>query len=331
MINSYQDIINSRKNTKSLTVEELKLINKIKQQTKKANLDNISRTKAYAKFFDRYPEIKWSFLASMVSRNAGYNMTDLEGAWFPLILDKKVRQFFFSTYERANWLIFSDAFPQLLIYAVSKKYNHALFNLLHHFGVSVFMEREWMEFWKNKNEQRLLYALIINEQNVIQTPVIKQPFYKHHVFSSLSFKFQDWLHFSSVVFPTLDGELYGFSVSHFHKVKNRITLGKRLAWLLFNPVYFDQFYQFSKSVPHTGSRFDYEQFSGKEKMSPILRTTFPIITHSHGKLPDWYKNQSTNRWFKEPTMPTNYILTNWFSKKQHQLQVAIVLDNIIRK
>ncbi|UOK59912.1 DUF2515 domain-containing protein [Bacillus sp. OVS6] len=30
----------------------------------------------------RNPEIRWAFLASMVSRNAGYCMTDLKGTWF---------------------------------------------------------------------------------------------------------------------------------------------------------------------------------------------------------------------------------------------------------
>ncbi|GAA3327359.1 hypothetical protein GCM10020331_066980 [Ectobacillus funiculus] len=47
------------------------------------NRDNISRTHAYKEYYLRNCEIRWSFLASMVSRNAGWNMTDLEGKYYP--------------------------------------------------------------------------------------------------------------------------------------------------------------------------------------------------------------------------------------------------------
>ena len=43
-------------------------------------------------FFRKYPEIKWALLAGLVSRNAGWNMCDLEGEWLPHILTKRFRR-----------------------------------------------------------------------------------------------------------------------------------------------------------------------------------------------------------------------------------------------
>lgn len=40
--------------------------------------DNISRTVFYDQFYLKHKEIVWGYLASFVSRNAGWNMTDLE-------------------------------------------------------------------------------------------------------------------------------------------------------------------------------------------------------------------------------------------------------------
>lgn len=98
-----------------------KLLSRIERQTKSKNADNISRTNAYKAFYDRHPEIKWSLLASFVSRNAGWSMTDLKGSLFQLGLRERQQKWFFLAYERANWLIFSDAYPQLLLYHWSKK------------------------------------------------------------------------------------------------------------------------------------------------------------------------------------------------------------------
>lgn len=105
----------------SLNSSEQALLTAIKKTTDKLNIDNISRTQAYATFYHRYPEVKWAFLASMVSRNAGWNMCDLQGKNMKKALSKQTRDLLFLTYERANWLIFKDVFPQLLLYAVSRK------------------------------------------------------------------------------------------------------------------------------------------------------------------------------------------------------------------
>jgi hypothetical protein len=318
------------------TEKEQELIISILEETERRNVDNISRTISYASYYERNKEIRWSFLASMVSRNAGWNMTDLEGVWFRKALNKSTRDTLFMTYEKANWLIFSDAYPQLLLYEKSKQQNKPLFYLLRAFSVSRFMEEQWNNFWFRKNGNQLVTAQIINEQNVIQKPVIEHPFYKKKVFKSFIFKFQDWLHFSSVLFPTVHGELYGFSVHDFRKVGSRVELGKKLALLLFHVDYYPQFYIFSKRTVHTGSRYDYEQYfvQPKPRDTPFLRTTFPIIKHIKEHSDDWFYNQKViKKWLKPITkLETEELyLTDWYLHKQKQLHLGISVESLLRK
>jgi Protein of unknown function (DUF2515) len=319
---------------KPYTDEEQSIIDIIKAKTIQQNMDNISRTKAYATYFEYNKEIKWAFLASMVSRNAGWNMTDLEGAWYPIVLSPDIRKTLFLTYEKANWTIFSDAFPQLLLYQFSKQLDKPLFHLLKAFSVSAFMKKEWEYFWHYKDQNRLLTALIINEQNVIQKPVIEHPFFKEKVFRSIIFRIQDWLHFSTVLFPTIRGQLFGFSVHDFQSLSARIELGKKLGWLLFHPEFFHEFYLFSQKTEHTGSRFDYEQylFPYKRRDTPILRFTFPVIHHQRNYWEDWYNPKvNVKKWFK-PIRPQRKIeLTKWYLKKQKQLHIGILLEQFFRK
>ncbi len=305
----------------------MNLISYINQVVAKGNVDNISRTQYYYRYYVRNPEIEWSFLASMVSRNAGWNMTDLEGAWFPLVLPQSLRKQMFHTYERANWLIFLDAFPQLMLHELSKRYNTSFFHLLKYFHVSQFMQKEWQIFWKTKDRKRLMTALIINEQNVIQKPVIDQPYYKREVFHSIPFLVQDWLHYSAVLFPTITGELYGFSVHDFTNVNERILLGKKLAWLLFHPDYYHAFRQFSERTEHTGSRKDYEQYfrTRNRKETPFLRMAFPIIEHHRSDFSDWHNRvRLTEKWFKPVRTPKKYHITKWYLNKQKHLHTAII-------
>ena len=52
-------------------------------------MNNITRTKAYFDIYQKYPEIHWAFLGHMVSRNGGWNMTDLKGDFLTRLLTKK--------------------------------------------------------------------------------------------------------------------------------------------------------------------------------------------------------------------------------------------------
>ncbi|WP_246942104.1 DUF2515 family protein [Bacillus pinisoli] len=313
--------------------EEKQIAGHIKAFVNLQNKDNITRTNTYAQYFKRNPEVKWAFLASMVSRNAGWNMCDLKGDWFPKILSKELRKRLFLTYERANWLIFSDAYPQLYIYELSKSLKQDLTHLLPVFNISSFMSRAWTEFLECGDEENLLISLIINEQNLIQRPVLESPLYQKEVFNTWLFMLQDWLHFSVVLFPTRKGELYGSSVHDFKKVDDRIELGKRLAKILFHPELVNDFIDFSDKVPHTGSRHDYEQFVFKEKKTdtPTLRSSFPVIQHHRKDRAGWgATDQQIEKWKKDYKRTLTKIhINDWYKKKQEQLHAGINLDSMI--
>ncbi|MFJ7725588.1 DUF2515 domain-containing protein [Neobacillus sp. NPDC097160] len=315
-----------------LTIQEQTIIRQILSETNKKNIDNISRTDAYFTFFKKNPEIIWSFLASMVSRNGGWNMCDLEGSIFPHLLDAKIRKQLFLTYERANWLIFHDVFPQLLLYQYSTKINRPMFHLLPYFNVSVFIQKEWKRYWKENDRKRLTTALIINEQNVIQTPVIEHPVYNKKVFHSMFFSFQDWLHFSCVLFPTCGGEVYGASVNGFKSLSKRINLGKRLASILFHPRLFPCFLEFAEKTPHTGSRYDYEQYFKirSVRKTPLLRTSFPVIAHHRHTYEDWSKHRNVSpAWLYVSARHRHPIhLTDWYFAKSNQLQFLLALQKV---
>ncbi|WP_459501490.1 DUF2515 domain-containing protein [Bacillus sp. C1] len=316
------------------SIEETHLIAHIKQQTALANIDNISRTYTYQEYYVRNKEIRWSFLASMVSRNSGWNMTDLAGEYYQNILSERVRKRLFLTYESANWLIFSDAYPQLLLYEYSKKINRPLFHLLKFLNVSIFMEKEWKNFWDKRDGTRLMIALIINEQNKIQKPIIEHPYFQKHVFQTLFFKFQELFHFSAVIFPTTKGKLYGFSVYQFEQLQKRIELGKKMAWLLFHPKYEALFYNFSLQTVPTGSRMDYEQYftTVTEKDTPRLRDAFSIVPHQNSLEQDWFHSKSNTEalfLFQKPKEKID--ITEWFLQKQHQMRILSTVNRFFKR
>ncbi|MDR6998510.1 DUF2515 domain-containing protein [Neobacillus niacini] len=315
------------------TIQEQEIIRQIITETEKKNIDNISRTNAYLRYFKKKPDIIWSFLAHMVSRNGGWNMCDLEGTIFPHLLEPKIRKQLFLTYERANWLIFHDVFPQLLLYQYSTKLERPMFHLLPYFNVSSFIQKEWVRYWNEGDKHRMTTALIINEQNVIQQPIIEHPVYKKKVFRSMIFAFQDWLHFSCVLFPTSGGEVYGASVYGFRSVSKRIQLGKRLANILFDSRLFPYFFEFANRTPHTGSRYDYEQYFKTKivRKTPILRAAFPVIEHHRHTYEDWSKHQFVSPiWLHGPVSHKHPIhLTDWYFKKLSQLELMLALKNTL--
>ncbi len=309
------------------------IIDLIRQEVFFGNKDNISRTQYYERFYFAHQEIQWAFLASMVSRNAGWNMSDLYGDDFSCLMDEQVRKRLLLTYERANWLIFRDAYPQLLIYHYSKKFNKPLFHLLDYFYVSNFMKEEWNHFWQFKHKKRLMYAFIVNEQHLIQRPVIEHPLYKRKVFVTPKFLLQQLFHFSSVLFPTVNGELYGVSVTQFRKLWKRIELGKQLATILFHEDLYPRFWQFALQTEHTGSRNDYERFFPikKKRKTPYLRTVMPLIEHHVRKNEDWLKWFPLHlNWLSEPKSLPSIALTDWFVQKQEQIHLYATIKNIYR-
>ncbi|PLT28370.1 DUF2515 family protein [Peribacillus deserti] len=320
-------------NNPPLILNEDNILHDIRSVTGYKNRDNISRTAAYQQFFRAYPEIKWSFLASMVSRNAGWNMCDLEGFWLPRALSDDYRKTLFLTYERANWLIFDDAYPQLLLYHYSTKIGKPMFHLCRKFNISEYIEREWLFFWEHRDQERLMTALIVNEQNLIEQPVLQHPYYNNWVFKSFSFLFQDWLHFSTVLFPTMDGRLYGLSAYNFRNLDSRIELGKKLGSILFSKELYPHFLHFTVCTEHTGSRNDYEQYFPykKTRETPFLRTVYPVINHHRNGTELWDTHRKIKKkWLIEQSVEKAE-LTRWYKSKQKQLEAGVAVFSLLMR
>ncbi|MDV2683514.1 DUF2515 family protein [Alkalihalophilus lindianensis] len=297
-------------------------IQKIKRMTMKNNLDNISRTKAYERFYKRNPEIRWALLAGIVSRNAGWNMTDLESTWFKEILEPSTRATIFAMYERSNWLIFQDAYPQLLLYEWKKKNQLVEFEQLKALNVSSFMQKEWQVFWDKRDEIRLCTALIINEQQLLEKEVMSRKTYSKKIFHTLRYQLEEHAHFSYVLLPTLEGSVYGQYVRNFANVGQRIKLGKRLAMLLFHPTIHTDILDFMYSIEHTGSRRDYERICKMESQnsSPILRWTYPIFSHPPAKGIDWSTNhKGVTSFFRRVKEKKPKEIRRWVHKKRVEL------------
>ncbi|WP_449540214.1 DUF2515 domain-containing protein [Ferdinandcohnia sp. Marseille-Q9671] len=258
-----KDLKKNKKKTKTivqLTVEERHLIWKINEMTTRLNRNNVTRTKAYLDYYKAHPEIHWAFLGHMVSRNGGWNMTDLKGGQLSRLLTKQEAESYFSFLERGNWLIFQDAFPQFLLYEASKLYQQNLFYLLPFFHVSIFMETMWNYFWQKQDTYLLTIAQIINEQSCLEERVISNPTYKKEIFDTLQFKLQDFLDLSHILFPYKQGSVHlmGQTLHQFTSVSERINLGKRLYSLLFGDKKRLKLVEtWANTVRHTGSRKDY--------------------------------------------------------------------------
>lgn len=305
----------------SLEWEQHDYLYYITNRTREHNVDNISRTKAYQNFYMQFPEIRWALVASIVSRNAGWNMTDLVLSPFRRIFSKTERWRLFMTYERANWLIFSDAYPQLLVYKISLQLNKPMFHLLTDLHVSRFMVREWEKYWKNRDKDRLMIALIINEQNLIHQPVIKQSFFKHHIFRQFPYLLQNFFYLNAIIIPTRSEKIYGAFVHNFTNVSKRIGLGKHIASIIFNPDNYDKILDFALHVEHTGSRRDYEHFIKRRlEKAPILRVAYPIITHQDIIRKDWHKIGGTKKkWWSNKSAEMCTDVSSSFYKKRDLL------------
>lgn len=270
---------------------EQRVIDDIREAVQSAGSSNLTRTKAYLDIFQEFPELHWAFLAHLVSRNAGWNMTDLVSGQKNELQDGQDVYRTYRFLERSNALIFQDAYPQLLLYAYSKNSGKSLFHLLPKFRVSSFMLPFWEHFWLSRSSSLLAVGLIINEQSYIQTRVIRHPFFRQTVMGKAFFRLNSLCGMNQVLLPySLPGKtsdeasggqakLAGKTLSDFASLSSRIAFGKRLYALLFGlEKVLKGAKQFASNVPHTGSRSDYWPglFTPNEKEAriPLLQSAW---------------------------------------------------------
>lgn len=342
----------------TLSIGEKELIEKIKSKTTELNQNNVTRTKAYLDFYKLYPEIHWAFLGHMVSRNGGWNMTDLKGDFLKNLLDKQTRKDFFFFLERGNWLIFQDAYPQFLIYEESLKRNSNLFHLLPFFNISVFMETIWNEFWRSGNSSILTIALVINEQSYLEKRVMNNVYFKEKVIDTFEFKLQEVLAFNHILFPYKQNgktKFFGQTINQFDSLHERIMLGKRLYYLLFSKIQLlKDTENWALTNPHTGSRKDFwphlfndvkEYVPGKHYIgrlkkcqlrrgaariySPRLEYAWKNVMHENAEIGDWFENWKVIHYLIEDIQNIDGEIRNEYCETLENLELAIIAKKAI--
>ena len=93
-----------------------------------------------------------------------------------------------------------------------------LFHLLQYFNVSILWKRNGYILGE-KDINRLMIALIINEQNKIQNQLLRMHILKTCIPYS-TFKLQEMLHISAVIFPTVEGKMYGFQFINLKRYRS---------------------------------------------------------------------------------------------------------------
>lgn len=343
-----------------LSNEDKEILVQVKRETAEWNLNNVTRTKAYLDFYRQHPEVHWAFLAHMVSRNGGWNMTDLKGEILSRLLSDRERHSFFSFLERGNWLIFQDAYPQLLIYRESVKRNRPLFYLFPHLGISFFMETVWSCFWRRMDSYILTTAFIINEQNYIEKRVLQNSFYKHEVFHKLEYKLQELLSLNHILFPfekkgTI--QLKGQTVNQFESVQERILLGKKLYDVLFkDKEVLTLTEEWANTQPHTGSRKDYwphifndvheglpgEQYQfqlkscrirpgGRRIYSPSLESAWKNVNQPEAESGEWFENDHVVEYLLKLDDMVNGEIRHAYCQTLERLELAALAKKALWK
>ncbi|RFB11000.1 DUF2515 domain-containing protein [Bacillus sp. HNG] len=364
LLNSFSDVKKElKKKTKKksfgllpcLSENDKQYIHLIREQTRQFNQNNVTRTQAYFQFYLQHPEIHWALLGHMVSRNVGWNMTDLKGQLLTKLLPERDQKAFFSFLERGSWLIFQDAFPQFLVYDLSVKGNKEMFHLLPFFHISTFMETMWRYFWQSGDSYTLAIAMVINEQSYLEKRLIQNNHFKKTVTGTVSFKMYDFLRLNNILFPYSPGEkrektsLVGSTSRYFTSLHERILFGKKLYSLLFQrEKILAGVLKWAHEHPHTGSRKDYwpnlfndvnESFprslykprvkncvlrKGAERLySPQLKYAWPNTPHEDEKSGDWFEDWHVLDYIHKEVSLNGEILNN-YCKTLETIELAVM-------
>ncbi|WP_426451717.1 DUF2515 domain-containing protein [Paenibacillus sp. S-38] len=342
-----------------LRLAEKTLLERIRRESGRQNRNNVTRTEAYRRTYARRPELHWALLAHMVSRNGGWCMTDLQGELLPYLLSEEQRRSVFAFLERANALIFGDAYPQLLLYEESLRQQRPLFHLLPHLGVSLFMRGVWEQFWQERSSPVLTIGLIVNEQHFIEERVVRNPLYRRTVLDTLFFHTQSILQLNQVVFPYHDGRLIrlgGLTLEDFSSKKERIEVGKKLYGLLFGlPSVNQGILRFASGTAHTGSRTDFwpHLFSARRLSPPVprgeLKERLDGCRLRPGALPlysprleeawedqpltppepgDWFRKPDVLDYFRTIAPPSSFEMTQAYGAGLGRIELAVLAGDL---
>lgn len=233
------------------------------------NRDNVARTMSYLELYafarDRGVELPWLLMAHLVSRNAGYLMTDLGVALREpgnVFTDEATRELFWFL-ERANFLIFHDAWHHVL---------HHLLGRTSRLGEETprFMRDAWRRYEEKPSERSLVLDLVCNEQNLIEMRVVHHPRFDR-ARAMIAF-FEGIGREAPIVLPKTDARI---TVGTFAKLERRIETGQRIFDTVLAPrAGRDEIFAWATAHAHTGSRGVYT----KARHGATLREVWPHET-----------------------------------------------------
>jgi hypothetical protein len=236
------------------------------------NADNVSRTDSYLELYAwtaaEGRELPWLLMAHLVSRNAGYLMSDLARSIDKPGRDPALRaamESLMALLERANFLIFQDA------------WHHVVHHLMGRTGelTSPRTPRFMIDAWHRHeragtaaDERSLVLDLVHNEQHLIERRAV------HRAELAPGLRLLEFVERSGrekpIHFP-LDGAP-AITVGGFARVERRIATGARI----FDDVIADRarraaLVDWAQAHPHTGSRAVYGGRPG-----PGVREAWPV-------------------------------------------------------
>jgi hypothetical protein len=239
------------------------------------NRDNVSRTTSYLELYtlarENGVEMPWVLMAHLVSRNAGYLMTDLGVALREPdnVFTEDATRELFGFLERANFLIFLDAWHHLL---------HHLLGRTNALGDETprFMREAWRAYEgavargvDATLERGLVLDLVNNEQNLIERRVVHHPRFDR-ARAMVAF-FEGVGREAPMVLPITDERIV---VGGFAKLDRRIETGRRIFdAVLADRARRDEIFAWATHRPHTGSRSVYTK---KTRHAATLRDVWPV-------------------------------------------------------
>lgn len=234
------------------------------------NRDNIARTESYLELYEwtrnHREELPWLLMAHLVSRNAGYLMSDiahhLEGKAGADPALAAVMRTVFVLLERANWLIFHDAWHHVLHYLMGR--NGELSSP----RTPRFVIEAYARHAAAPCERRLALDLVHNEQNLIERRAVHHP---ELIAGTGMIELMESSGREAPLHLPVEGAP-AITVGRFANLHRRIETGRRI----FDEVLAERdkreaLFLWAKANPHTGSRAVYGGAPG-----PTVREAWPV-------------------------------------------------------
>jgi hypothetical protein len=235
------------------------------------NVDNVARTESYLELYALTRatphDLPWLLMAHMVSRNAGFLMTRIaeQRDKGTSVFRREALEQLFLFLERANHLIFYDAWHHVIHYLLGKA------DELSATRTPAFVRDAWRRYRaippSAERERMLVLDLVHNEQRYIHRRVATSP---RFATARAMVRFTEHLGREAPLwFPASEAAI---TVGRFESLDHRIDAGRRI----FDEVLQDRerrehIYRWARAHSHSGSRAD---IGGKP--GPSLRQAWPV-------------------------------------------------------